>query len=95
MIYAPNDNVTISNNAFWRPSVYCTPDFVLGGAVNTDAIIGDPKFIDRGNQNFALNAVPLVSIRDQLQRSTMTDMVPVMTSECLAGTISSPMGDHQ
>ena len=56
MIYAPIDNVTISNNAFWRPGVYCTPDFVLGGAVNTDAIIGDPKFIDRGNQNFALNA---------------------------------------
>ena len=57
MIYATNDNVTISNNAYWRPpNVNCTTDYVLGGAVNTDAIIGDPKFIDSGNQNFALNA---------------------------------------
>ena len=57
MIYAPNDNVTISNNAFWiPPSGSSTSDYVLGGAVNTDAIIGDPKFIDSGNQNFALNA---------------------------------------
>ena len=54
MIYAPNEKVNIANNAFWRRSNYDTMNWVSGGAINTDPIIGDPKFTDFNNEDFTL-----------------------------------------
>ena len=57
MIYASNNNVTVTNNVFWRKdnsSSSNTSNYVRGGAVNTDPIIGDPKFTDLANGDFTL-----------------------------------------
>jgi hypothetical protein len=54
IIHAPNENVTITNNVFWKPDGYTTANFVMGGAVNTDAVIGDPKFTNHVNDDFSL-----------------------------------------
>ena len=54
VIYAPNENVTVTNNAFWQKDSYSTPNFVKGGAVNTDPVIGNPKFTDLENNVYSL-----------------------------------------
>jgi hypothetical protein len=57
MIYASNNNVTVTNNVFWRKDTSSssnTSNYVRGGAVNTDPIIGDPKFTDLANGDFTL-----------------------------------------
>ena len=54
IIHAPNENVTITNNVFWRKDAVTTANFVMGGAVNTDPVIGNPLFTDLANDDFSL-----------------------------------------
>ena len=54
MIHSPNENVTITNNVFWKKDNYTTANFVMGGAVNTDAVIANPLFTDLANGDFSL-----------------------------------------
>ena len=66
-------------------------DRIKGTVTGNENLDADPKLTNFANGDFTLETRLTLST-DAMTRSTMTGMVPVMTSVCLVGTILFPMG---